>query len=89
MALGADAARVIRLVLGRTGTLLGLGVAIGTAASLWASRYVASMLYGLPPSDPSTLAGAAAVLLAVGVAAAWLPARQAARIDPARVLREG
>jgi ABC-type antimicrobial peptide transport system permease subunit len=47
------------------------------------------LVYGLPARDPVTLAGAAAVLFAVGALAGWLPARRAARIDPAEVLREG
>jgi ABC-type antimicrobial peptide transport system permease subunit len=89
MALGADAAAVVRMVLGRTALLVGLGVAIGAGLSLWASTFVASLLYGLTPRDPITLVGAAATLAAVGAFAAWLPARRAAKIDPIEVLREG
>ena len=47
------------------------------------------MLYQLEPRDPATMAGAAVALTIVGLLAGWLPARRAARIDPARVLREG
>jgi predicted permease len=89
MALGADASRVLRLVLGRVGRLVVAGVIVGIVLSLWASRFVNSLLYGLDPHDAATLAAAAAVLVAVAIVAAWLPARQAARIDPAAVLREG
>ncbi len=89
MALGADAAGVVRLVLRRVVTLIGLGVGIGVLVSLWASRYVSSLLYGVGPRDPWSLLVAAVVLTAIGALAAWLPARQAARIDPAQVLREG
>jgi len=89
MALGADAGAVVRLVLGRAALLVGLGVVIGAGLSLWASSFVASLLYGLTPRDPITLAGAAVTLAAVGAFAAWLPARRAARIDPIDVLREG
>ncbi len=89
MALGADAAAVVRLVLSRAALLVGLGVVIGAGLSLWASTFVASLLYGLTPRDPITLVGAAATLAAVGAFAAWLPARRAARIDPIEVLREG
>jgi putative ABC transport system permease protein len=88
MALGADAASVVRLVLRRAAMLVGLGVVIGAGLSLWASSFVASLLYGLTPRDPITLVGAAATLAAVGAFAAWLPARRAARIDPIEVLRE-
>ena len=89
MALGADSAGVVRLVLGRVAGLLALGIGIGTAIGLWAARFVGSLLYDLPARDPATLAGAAAVLVAVGLLAGGLPARRAARIDPAQVLREG
>jgi predicted permease len=85
--LGAEPASVIRLVLSRISMLVGVGVTIGVAASLWGSRYVAPLLYGLAPHDPVTLAGAAVVLVIVGLLAAWLPVRRASRIDPAVVLR--
>jgi predicted permease len=88
MALGANAPQVARLVLGRVALLLTLGIALGAALSLWASRFVATLLYGLEPRDPMTFAGAALVLLAIGALAAWLPARRAMRIDPARALRQ-
>ncbi|MBZ5557808.1 MAG: ABC transporter permease [Acidobacteriia bacterium] len=87
VALGAAPAGVVRLVLSRVTMLVGLGVVIGTGVSLWASRYVASLLYGLQPRDPATLSGAVVVLAVVGGLAAWLPARRASRIDPAVVLR--
>jgi predicted permease len=89
MALGADAGRVVRLVLGRAVVHVVLGVAAGAGLSLWASRFVESLLYGLEPGDPITIAAAAALLVAVALLAAYLPARRAARIDPAKVLREG
>lgn len=88
LALGAAPATVVRLVLSRVAVLVGIGAAAGTLVSMWASRFVASLLYGVTPRDPATLAGAVAILAAVGVAAAWLPVRRASRIDPARVLRE-
>ena len=89
MALGADAASVVRLLLGRVGRLLAVGLAIGTALSLGAARFVRGMLFGLGPADPTTLLVAALVLVLVGLTAAGLPARRAARIDPSEVLREG
>ena len=57
--------------------------------SLWASRFVSPLLFGLPPRDPVTLVAAIVLLGTIGVLAGWLPARRASRIDPARVLREG
>jgi predicted permease len=89
MALGANPAGAVGLVLRRVALLVGTGIAIGTVAAAWASQFVSALLYGLPPRDPATLAGAAVVLTAIGGLAGWLPARRAARIDPARVLREG
>jgi ABC-type antimicrobial peptide transport system permease subunit len=89
LALGAAPGGVIRLVLRRVAILVALGVFAGAAVSLWAARFVATLLYGLEPRDPVTLAAAAGVLATIGAAAGWLPARRAARIDPARVLRDG
>jgi putative ABC transport system permease protein len=89
MALGAGPAGAVRLVLVRVAVLVGMGVIAGAALSLWASKYVATLLFGLPPRDPATLLTAALVLTAIGGIAGYLPARRAARIDPARVLREG
>jgi predicted permease len=89
MALGAAPGGVVRMVLWRVAVLVGAGVIAGGAASLWASKFVATLLYGLQPRDPVTLVGAALVLSLIGALAGWIPARRAARIDPARVLREG
>jgi ABC-type antimicrobial peptide transport system permease subunit len=88
MALGAVQANVVRLVVSRLARLVSIGVVAGTAASLWLSRFVASLLYGLEPGDPMSLLGAVVVLGAVGMTAALLPAVRASRIDPAAVLRE-
>jgi predicted permease len=89
MALGANPAGVVRLVLWRVASLVLVGVAAGAALSLWASRFVAALLYGLEPRDPATFVTAAVVLCAIGLLAGWLPARRASRIDPTVVLREG
>jgi putative ABC transport system permease protein len=89
MALGADANGVVRLVLRRVALLVVVGIAIGAGISLWAARFVSTLLYGLEPRDPVTLIGASAVLALIGALAGWLPARRAARIDPAVVLRQG
>lgn len=88
IALGADPKDVIRLVTSRGAFLLTLGAISGTTASLWLSRFVASLVYGLEPHDPVTLIGAAVVLVVLGLVAAALPAARAARTGPAAVLRE-
>ena len=73
----------------RVGWLIAAGLGLGLAGSLWAARFVEALLFHLEPRDPVTFGGAAAVLVAVGLLAAWLPARRAARLDPVTVLREG
>jgi putative ABC transport system permease protein len=88
MALGAAPAGVVRLVLSRVTVLIAGGVVVGAGVSLWATTFVASLLYGLAPRDPATLIGSAITLAAVGAVAGWLPAWRASRIDPAEVLRE-
>jgi predicted permease len=89
MAHGATPSRIVRLVLSRVAGQVALGVAIGGLASWWAARFVGSLLYGLKPHDPATIVLAVTILGGVGIAAAWLPARRASRVDPAVVLREG
>jgi predicted permease len=87
MALGASSYGVVRLVLRRVATLLVSGAAIGLVLSLWAARFVGALLFGVDARDPVTLAGAASVLMAVGLLAGWLPARKASRMDPTTALR--
>jgi ABC-type antimicrobial peptide transport system permease subunit len=89
VALGATPGRVHRLVLGRVALLVGTGIAVGTGLSLWAARFVGTLVYGFEPRDPLTLSTAAAVLLVVGAVAGGIPARRAGRVDPAAVLRQG
>jgi hypothetical protein len=89
MALGATRPSVIRLVVSRVTCLVGAGIVMGSTLSVWASKFVATLLFGLEPQDLATLIGAAVTLGAVGTLAAWLPAWRASRIDPATVLREG
>ena len=88
MALGADAGGVVRLVLQRVAVLVLAGIGIGSALSLWAAKFASTLLYGLEPRDPSTFIGAALVLATIGALAGWIPARRAAKIDPAEILRE-
>jgi ABC-type antimicrobial peptide transport system permease subunit len=87
MSLGADAARVRRMVLGEGGVLLAVGLAFGVAGALLASRLMQGLLFGVTPHDPATLVAVAFGLAAVGVAACWLPAARAARVQPAVALR--
>jgi len=87
MSLGADAWRVQRMVLAEGGVLVALGLALGVAGALLLSRLMRGLLFGVAPHDPLTLAGVVALMAAVGVAACWLPAVRAARIDPGVAIR--
>jgi predicted permease len=87
MSLGADKARVQRMVLMEGGVLLGAGLALGVVGALLASRLIRGLLFGVAPHDPVTLAGVAVTMLAVGIGACWLPALRAAKIDPAVSMR--
>jgi len=88
IALGAAPGGVIRLVFARVARLVGTGVIAGVLVSLWLSRFVEALLFGMTPRDPMTLAAAALILTLVGALAGWIPARRASPIDPARVLRD-
>ena len=89
LALGAQPAEIVRLAFRRVGILVVVGIAIGVAGSLWAVQFAGPLLFQVEARDPETFVGAAAVLVAAGMLAAWLPARRAAHLDPATVLREG
>jgi len=88
IALGAGQWEVVRMVLREAAVLLGAGLAIGAALALWAGRAAGSLLFGLQPNDPATLAAAMALLAAVAVLASAGPARRAAGIQPVETLRE-
>ena len=64
------------------------GGAFGVPLALWASKYLASILYGLTPRDPGTIAFTAAMLIGIATLAGYLPARRAALVDPARALKQ-
>jgi putative ABC transport system permease protein len=86
-ALGATPANVIRLVLNRGLGLAAAGIGAGMVGAVGLTRFLKSLLFGIAPTDPGTLAGAAVVLLAVAVIACLIPARRALRIDPVEALR--
>lgn len=87
MALGAAPGSVIRLVFGRVCLMIAAGVAIGAAASMWTTQFTASLLFGLEPRDPITLALAVVILSGAGLLAALPPAWQASHVDPSVALR--
>jgi ABC-type antimicrobial peptide transport system permease subunit len=87
MALGADRGRVIRLVLREMLALFVFGVASGVLAGTAGSRYVESQLFGVHASDPLVFVASAAALLAAALAAGFVPAWRASKIDPMRALR--
>jgi ABC-type antimicrobial peptide transport system permease subunit len=88
MALGARAAQVRAMVLVRGMRPVAAGLAIGLATALIAGRLIHALLFGVAPTDVLTLASVAAALACVAILACLLPAHAAARIDPARVLRD-
>jgi putative ABC transport system permease protein len=87
MTLGADSARVQRMILGEGGVLLAIGLVLGVGGALFATRMIRGLLFGVAPHDPVTLGGVAVAMLVVGIAACWLPALRAARIQPAVAIR--
>jgi putative ABC transport system permease protein len=87
MALGAEGRDVLRMVLKRSFTLAISGIGIGVIVALLLLRYLASLLYGVEPTDAATFAGVGFLLLLVALVAGYLPARRAARIDPVTALR--
>ncbi len=87
MALGAESADVLKLVINMGLRLVILGVAIGLAASLGVARVIATQLWGVSPYDPATLIVVPILLLITGLVACWVPAQRAARVDPLIALR--
>jgi ABC-type antimicrobial peptide transport system permease subunit len=88
MALGARPRAVVSMVMSEVTLLATIGLAIGMACALPASRFVESFLFGTAPNDPLTLACAAAILVAAALLAGYFPARRASRIDPMLALRQ-
>ncbi len=88
MALGAQRGQLLRMVLRESGLRTLAGLAIGLAGAFASSRLLANLLYGTSPHDPVALFSACAALGLISLAAAWIPARRATRVDPMIALRE-
>jgi ABC-type antimicrobial peptide transport system permease subunit len=86
MALGANAAQVLRLVLGKMVALLAAGSALGLVLALAAGQVLASIVYEASPRDPLVLVSVFGLMLFLGAFSAWLPARRALRINPKSAL---
>jgi ABC-type antimicrobial peptide transport system permease subunit len=87
IALGASAARVRRLVVMRGLRLVAAGLAIGIVGAAMLTRFMSSLLYGVTPTDRTTFVGVAVLLAVASVAASYVPARRATRVDPIVALR--
>ena len=87
MAVGADTGRIFRMVVGEGLVLSVAGVALGLLGSVWVGHAVRNLLFGVGPLDPATFAAGSAFLLAVALAACYLPARRAMRVEPIIALR--
>ncbi len=87
VALGAERRDVLRLVLGRALRVVAAGVVLGLAGAVAVTRVLRTFLFGVTPTDPLAFTVVTAVLMAVGLIAAWMPARRATRIDPVEALR--
>jgi putative ABC transport system permease protein len=87
LALGATPPRVRNQVLAGSMATVGIGIVLGLAASLAGGRLLASLLYDVAPTDPATLGATAAILAAIALGAAWLPAQETVRIDPLETLK--
>ena len=87
MTLGAQPSHVLCLVLRQGVVLAVVGVVVGSLAAFGATRPIASLLYGVPPTDVVAFGGAAIALGLAAVVASWVPARRAARVDPIVALR--
>jgi putative ABC transport system permease protein len=87
VALGARAADVLRLVVGRGVALTGIGVLIGILGGVAVTRVTATMLFDVSPTDPLSFVGVSVLLIGVAALASYVPARRATRVDPLEALR--
>jgi len=88
MALGAEKSAILKMVIGQGIKLVLIGVAIGLAGALGLTRFLSGLLFGVEPGDPLTFVSVSALLMAVALFACYLPARQAAKVDPMEALRQ-
>jgi putative ABC transport system permease protein len=88
IALGAQQRSIVALVLRHGAAILTIGLAVGLGSAVAFTRMVASFLYGVSPSDPVTLAAVSTAIAAATLAACYVPARRASRIDPLPALRQ-
>ncbi len=87
MALGAQPSDVMGWVLMQGARMATIGIGMGLAAALGLTRWMSNLLYGVSTTDPVTFAGVAAMFLVIAMAACWIPARRAMRVDPMMALR--
>ena len=87
LAIGGTPSHVVGLIVRHVTWVLGIGMSLGLAGALTAARSMRGLLFGIEPWDPLSQGVTIALLCAVAVAAAWIPARRAMRVDPATVLR--
>jgi len=87
IALGADRAAVVRLVLGEALIMAGAGIALGVAGALATTRLMQSLLFGVASTDAATFAGISVLLLVTALVASYVPTRRATRVDPMVALR--
>ena len=87
VALGAQRGEILRMILGEGAAMALVGLAVGGAAAVPLSELLKGLLFGVEPADPPTIAVSALLLVAVAVAAAWIPARRATAVDPIAALR--
>ena len=88
MALGAGKSAILNMIIGQGIRLALIGVAIGLAGALGLTRFLSGLLYGVKPGDPLTLVAVSALLIAVALIATYIPARQAANVNPLQALRQ-
>jgi ABC-type antimicrobial peptide transport system permease subunit len=87
MALGAPVWKLRNMVIGQGMTLAAVGVLVGMGGAFWLTRFLTSFLFGVNPWDPVAFVATPLILCAVALAAVWIPARRATRVDPLKALR--